>query len=506
MLQSPGRDGSMQTGGVTFGDGVGRWIDGLGRWRDVVRQRLVAEQLGAVLARRGPGPHRVLDVGCGQGTQALALARAGHTVTGLDSSAALLERFAAELAGEPDDVRARVRLVLGAGEDATSLTSGPFDLVCCHGVLMYLPDPQPLLTVLSEVAADDGVLSLLVRNGLAPAMRDGLRGRWSAALASFDRPDYVNRLGLAARAHTPVELDRILASHGWRGHEWFGVRVFTDHRDDDAPGDDDAELVVAVEREAARRDPYRRVAALHHLVYTRPARRAADPAPRRGVPVGARAVYDAVAAEYERRLGGELDGKPLDRALLVAFVELVGTGTLADVGCGPGHVTRFLAARHPDVVGIDLSPGMIAVARECGPDQRFLVGSLLAVPVGDGALSGVLALYSIIHLDAAGRTRAARELARVVRAGGRLLVAFHVDSPEFAVGEVNHLTEWFGHPVQLDGYFLDPDDVLAEMQAAGFALVARLDRAPIADVEYPSRRCYLLMQRRETAAPQNCRR
>jgi SAM-dependent methyltransferase len=147
-------------------------------------------------------------------------------------------------------------------------------------------------------------------------------------------------------------------------------------------------------------------------------------------------------------------------------------------------------------VGVDLSPGMIAVARERGPDQRFLVGSLLALPVGDGALSGALALYSIIHLDAGERARAAAELARAVRPGGRLLVAFHVDSPEFAAGEVNHLTTWFGRRVQLDGYFLDPDDVLADLQAAGFALEARLERAPIADVEYPSRRCSLLVQRR----------
>ena len=214
------------------------------------------------------------------------------------------------------------------------------------------------------------------------------------------------------------------------------------------------------------------------------------------VAAGTRAVYDAVAADYERQFGHELDGKPLDRALLAAFVELVGSGTLADVGCGPGHVTRYLAARHPDVVGVDLSPGMLAVARRRGQEERYLGGSMLALPVRDGALSGVLALYSIIHLDADERARAAREFARVLRPGGRLLVAFHVDSPDFAVGAVNHLTTWFGRPVQLDGHFLAPDAVLADLEAAGFTPTARLDRAPVADVEYPSRRCYLLVQRR----------
>lgn len=75
--------------------------------------------------------------------------------------------------------------------------------------------------------------------------------------------------------------------------------------------------------------------------------------------VGVRATYDAIAAEYDRQLGDELDGKPLDRALLTGFVELVGTGRIADVGCGPGHVTRFLADQRAEVVGLDLSPGMI---------------------------------------------------------------------------------------------------------------------------------------------------
>jgi len=87
--------------------------------------------------------------------------------------------------------------------------------------------------------------------------------------------------------------------------------------------------------------------------------------------VGVRAAYDAVARAYDEQLSNELDGKPLDRALLEGFLELTGAGTIADVGCGPGHVTRFLAARHPTVLGIDLSPGMIAVARERAPNLRL---------------------------------------------------------------------------------------------------------------------------------------
>lgn len=218
-------------------------------------------------------------------------------------------------------------------------------------------------------------------------------------------------------------------------------------------------------------------------------------ASERSVAVGAQAVYDAVARAYDAQLGDELAGKPLDRALLEGFVELAGVGTIADVGCGPGHVTRFLAARHPDVIGVDLSPGMITVARERAPELAFVVGSMLQLPVEDSAWAGAVALYSIIHLVRQERVSAWREFARALRVRGWLLVSFHVDSAEFAAGQINHVTSWFGESVDLDGYFLDPAEVAAELEAGGFAVMATMERRAYAEAEYPSRRCYLLGQR-----------
>lgn len=253
--------------------GAPGWVGVLGRMRDVVRQEVLAAQL-AGLPQLAARPARVLDVGCGQGTQALRAARAGHDVTGIDSSPDLLARFEQALAAEPAAVAARVRLVHGAGERAPELVSGGFDLVMCHGVLMYLDDIGPMLASLARVAAPGGAISLLVRNGLAPAMRDGLRGRWPEAARAFDSKDYVNRLGLAAHAHTPQDLDRALRPLGWRRSAWFGVRVFTDHRDEPAPEPGELAGLLAAEREAGGRDPYRSVAALLHLIYERdPARR-----------------------------------------------------------------------------------------------------------------------------------------------------------------------------------------------------------------------------------------
>jgi len=213
-------------------------------------------------------------------------------------------------------------------------------------------------------------------------------------------------------------------------------------------------------------------------------------------PSDVRGAYDAVARAYDARFAHELDGKPLERALLAAFVELAGSGVIADVGCGPGHITRFLADHGADVLGIDLAPAMIDIARQHAPALPFIVGSMLELPVADAAWAGAVALSSIIHLSDSDRARACHELGRAIRPNGWLLVSFHVESAEFAAGEVNHLTSFLGHAVELDGYFLGPGLVRAQLVDAGFQVTAQLEREPIPDGEYPSRRCYLLAQRK----------
>ncbi|MGW7340790.1 class I SAM-dependent methyltransferase [Streptomyces sp. NPDC054808] len=209
---------------------------------------------------------RVLDVGMGQGTQALRLARAGHQVTGVERDATMIAAAREALAGQPEGIRERMRIVEGDGRDTgVHFLPGSFDVVLCHGVLMYVEEPDPLLAGLARMLAPGGLLSLVVRNGDALALRPGLHGDWAGALAAFDTVNYRNRLGLDVRADRLATLTAKLAGIGAPLHTWYGVRVFTDTAPDAAVPPDNLDALLAAEERAGRTDPYRSVAALLHL-------------------------------------------------------------------------------------------------------------------------------------------------------------------------------------------------------------------------------------------------
>ncbi len=259
---------------TAFTAGEQNWHARLGKLRDVVRQEIVARQLDRELP---PAPVRIIDLGCGQGTQALRLARRGYEVTGVDASPGLLARFEQDLAAEPAEVRDRVRVEHGLLEDyAERGPVSPYPAVLCHGVLMYLADPDPVLSAIARMTAPGGLVSLLVRNGDALAMRPGLLGHWAACAEAFDSDRYPNRIGVTARADRLADLTARLAGRGLQVSAWYGVRVFTDAApdipDDAEPPPDLPDLpdLLACEERAGRTDPYRQVAALLHLIARRP--------------------------------------------------------------------------------------------------------------------------------------------------------------------------------------------------------------------------------------------
>ena len=201
-----------------------------------------------------------------------------------------------------------------------------------------------------------------------------------------------------------------------------------------------------------------------------------------------RTAYDAVAADYADLLRDELGRKPLDRALLAAFAEQVHGGPVADLGCGPGRITAFLRSLGLNAVGIDLSPGMIAVARRTYPQLRFEVGSLEALDLPDGALGGALAWYSVIHTPPERLPVVCAEFARVLRPGAPLLMAFQVGDERVA------LLRPYGHEVFLHAYRRDPDQLCDLLTRAGFDVRARVLREPEPPNE-KTRQAYLLAVR-----------
>jgi SAM-dependent methyltransferase len=207
-----------------------------------------------------------------------------------------------------------------------------------------------------------------------------------------------------------------------------------------------------------------------------------------------RACYDAVAREYAERFAGELAHKPLDRELLARFAsEVKGRGDVYDLGCGPGHTTAFLHGCGVSMRGLDLSAELVRQARQRHPGVSFEAGDMLALPLADSSLAGVLAFYAIVHLSPAGLRRALAEMHRVLQPGGRLLLAFHVG--EGAV----HVEEFLGRSVALDFVFWSPQVVVDELAEVGFVAVEVIERDPYPDVEYPSRRAYVFARKAERA-------
>ena len=169
-----------------------------------------------------------------------------------------------------------------------------------------------------------------------------------------------------------------------------------------------------------------------------------------------RSSYDAVATAYADHLADELLGQPFECWLLDRVAAHADGGPVVEVGCGPGHVTAYLADAGADAFGIDLSPGMVDEARRRFPDGSYEVGDLrrLMRPTYGAGWTAVLAWYSLIHLAASELPDALAALARPLLPGGWLVVGLH------AGAEVRHLDEWFDAPVDLDFVLHDPAEVV----------------------------------------------
>jgi SAM-dependent methyltransferase len=193
-----------------------------------------------------------------------------------------------------------------------------------------------------------------------------------------------------------------------------------------------------------------------------------------------RASYDIDAVGYAEKVDGLLDANPYLRASLALFAELVrdaGGGPVADVGCGPGYVTRHLHQLGVDAFGVDLSPEMISIARRDHPGIRFEVGSMTDLALADDSVAGVVAFWSVIHVPDHAVPGVFAQFGRVLRPECPLLVGFHVGE------ETRHTTEGYsGRTIDVESHRRRPDQVARWLREAGFTIEAELVMRPEEDV------------------------
>jgi len=220
-----------------------------------------------------PGPPaRLLDVGGGAGHQSFPLAEAGYDVTLLDSSAVMLEKARQRLEALTPQAQQRVTLVQAQGQYAQEAVNGElFDAVLCHGVLGYVEDPESFVEQLCRCARSDGVVSIMTGNARTTAIQPALERRWNDALAAFHCAIGTGVLGVRGRADTVDAVGDMMRSHGVEPQRWYGVWLFVDWLEFsgtqlDPDNLDEVGAIAAVELEASRRDPYRQLSRVFHLV------------------------------------------------------------------------------------------------------------------------------------------------------------------------------------------------------------------------------------------------
>jgi SAM-dependent methyltransferase len=187
-----------------------------------------------------------------------------------------------------------------------------------------------------------------------------------------------------------------------------------------------------------------------------------------------RTSYDTVAETYAGVVRDSLDD-PYLRAPLALFADLVhaaGGGPVADLGCGPGHVTGFLHGRGLDAYGVDLSPEMVRIAGRDHPGLRFEVGSMTGFDHTD--LGGIVAWYSLIHVPDDEMVAVLRGFRHALRTGAPLLIGFHSGT-----GSRLKTEGYGGHPMRVWVHKRTPARYAEWFAEAGLTTEAQMTVGPM---------------------------
>lgn len=467
------------------------------------RHELEKIRTSELLLRHLPqGPLRILDVGGGTGAYAFWLSSLGHAVHFID----LVPKHVQHV--ERCSAASEWPLASVSVGDARSLdvAEGGFDVVLLLGPLYHLTKREERLAALQEArrALKPGGLLFAAAISRYAGIFDGF---WAKGLVND--PEYVRimqqelqsgqHINVQGRSyfttayfHLADELHSEIAEAGFEVKGPFALESFGEF----IPR---LEAVLADSRlREVLLDTIRSIECdssfigmTGHLlaVGSKPEYNAAvnDQAATAASLLGIEQAYDAAAAEYASRFKGELNGKPFDRSILQRFAgSIADGGQLCELGCGSGEIAGFLHGLGVSVTGIDLSGEMVEAASRLNPGIAFRKGNMLALPEADGSYDGIVAFYSIVHFTLVEVEAAFREMYRVLKPDGKLLLAFHIGD---AAVELN---EFLGKKVELTFRFFDPDDIIQVLVAAGFTVCETTIRYPYPNVEYPSKRAYLL--------------
>ena len=201
--------------------------------------------------------------------------------------------------------------------------------------------------------------------------------------------------------------------------------------------------------------------------------------------------YNTTAKVYAKKLFRELNDKSLDRLLLERFAKQYQLANLVgDLGCGPGQTSRFLYGKGlKNILGVDLSEGMIQEAKTLSPNINFQVGNMLDLPFENNHFDGLVAFYAIVHFKLDQLEVAFQEMFRTLKSNGQLLFSFHVGT------QINSIDDFMGIKAKASFYFFEVETVLAILERVGFEQVEVVLRHPYPEAEYPSQRAYVTMKK-----------
>ncbi len=199
--------------------------------------------------------------------------------------------------------------------------------------------------------------------------------------------------------------------------------------------------------------------------------------------------YNQAAAEYADAFCEELRKKPFDLEALRKFAKMVpAQSPVCDLGCGPGHIAKHLQGCGLKMMGIDLSDNMIALAKKRNPSIDFKTGDMLDLDLPDASLGGIVAFYSIIHINPNLLPKVFREMHRTLVPGGVLFISCHQGSGEVEV------ENWFDKGVKYHCYLHQQEELTELLEMNGFEIISAATRDPF-DFEYETRRIYITAQK-----------